>query len=263
MDSYVAAKRAIVAHQRDGDVRVLNTDDPVVRTFAGGTTRWFGAGAGAAGGTRINGESIHHDGQVLDLSRRRLAGRFHLHNMAAAVAATAGAFDGWKDAAEDVFGSFAGVAHRMEYVVERDGVTYYDDSIATTPERTLAALDTLTCPVVILLGGYDKKLPFTELGRRVRGRCRAAVVFGQTADAIAESLRARETDVDSDGGQEAAGDVDGCEVHHAASFEEAVATARRLARPGDAVLLSPACASYGMFGNFVERGRRFKELVHG
>ncbi|MEQ4210428.1 UDP-N-acetylmuramoyl-L-alanine--D-glutamate ligase [Actinopolymorpha sp. B9G3] len=263
MDRYVAAKRAIVAHQGDGGLRVLNADDPVVRNFAGGTTRWFGETGDAMSGTWIQGESIHHGGRVLDVSARRLAGRFHLHNMAAAVAATAGAFDGWGDAAEQVFGSFAGVEHRMEYVVERDGVTYYDDSIATTPERTLAALDTLTGPLVILLGGYDKKLPFADLGRRVRERCRAAVVFGQTADAIAESLRPRETVAESVRMRESPGEPDGFELHRAASFDDAVAAARSVARPGDTVLLSPACASYGMFGNFVERGRRFKELVRG
>jgi UDP-N-acetylmuramoylalanine--D-glutamate ligase len=251
MERYVAAKRAIVAHQRDEDVRVLNADDPVVRDFAGGTTRWFGASDDGASGTWIRGESIHHGTRVMDVSARRLAGRFHLHNMAAAVAATAGAFPGWSEAAEKVLVSFTGVEHRMEYVVTRDGVRYYDDSIATTPERTLAALDTLTGPLVILLGGYDKKLTFSELGRRVRERCRAAVLFGETADAIEESLRTNESSAESDG----------FELHRAASFDDAVAAAQRIARRGESVLLSPACASYGMFANFVARGRRFKELV--
>ncbi len=244
MADYVAAKQVIVRHQGPDDIRVLNADDSAVRAFAGGRTRWFGR-TGDSDGARIDDEVIHHGVESLDVAHRRLRGRFHLHNMAAAVAATADAFPGWADAARDVLVSFGGVEHRLEYVADVDGVTFYDDSIATTPERTLAALDTLTGPLVILLGGYDKQLPFAELGRRVAERCRVAVVFGQTADALVEAF----------------GDARDLEVVRATSFEEAVALARAAARPGDSVLLSPACASYGMFRNFTERGRRFKELV--
>ncbi len=140
--------------------------------------------------------------------------------------------------------SFPGVEHRLEFVAEVDGISYYDDSIATTPERTLAALDTLPGPLVILLGGYDKGLPFDKLAARVRERCRAAVVFGQTADVLTDAIG-----------------EDRIDVRRATTFEDAVAGARALARPGDTVLLSPACASYGWFRNFTDRGRRFKELV--
>ncbi|MFD2080411.1 UDP-N-acetylmuramoyl-L-alanine--D-glutamate ligase [Actinopolymorpha cephalotaxi] len=274
MARYVEAKQTVVSHQREGDVRVLNADDPFAAEFArdfagdhaghlgvdpaGGapSIRWFGvnAPADATDGTRIGDEVIEHAGHRLDVRGRRLPGRFQLHNLAAATAATADAFPGWAQAATEVMVSFPGVEHRLEFVAEIDGVAYYDDSIATTPERTLAALDTLPGPLVILLGGYDKGLPFDALGARVAERCRAAVVFGQTAGALTAAIG---------GGShpdENAGPVD---VHRATSFEDAVASARALARPGDTVLLSPACASYGWFRNFTERGRRFKELVRG
>lgn len=250
VERYVDAKRAIVRHQGAGDLRILNADDPTVRAFAGARTRWFGHDAPLEG-TRVLDERIEHCGQVVDVRGRRLPGVFNLHNMAAATAAVAEAFPGWLRAAENVLVSFAGVEHRLEFVVESGGVAYYDDSIATTPERTLAALDTLSGPIVILLGGYDKGLPFAELGAKVRERCREVVLFGQTADALEKAIL-------SGGSGEAH-----ASVRRATSFEEAVAMARTAARPGDNVLLSPACASYGMFRNFTERGRRFKELVRG
>ncbi len=228
MEAYVEAKRAIVRH---ADVRVLNAEDPVVRTFEGSTTRWF---------RTPDGERIG----AIDVAGRRIPGRFNLQNMAAAVAATEGAFDGWRDACERALVEFPGVEHRLEFVGESRGVRCYNDSIATNPESTLAALDTLEGPIVILLGGYDKKLPFDALGRRVRERCRAAVLVGETAAAIERAIG-----------------TGGCEVLRASTFDYAVALGRAAARPGDTLLLSPACASFGMFRNFAERGRRFKELV--
>ncbi|GAA2756943.1 UDP-N-acetylmuramoyl-L-alanine--D-glutamate ligase [Actinopolymorpha rutila] len=259
MARYVEAKQTIVRHQREGDVRVLNADDPFAGEFAGEHTeggpfvRWFGVNT-ADGGTRIGDEVIEHAGHRLDVRGRRLPGRFQLHNLAAATAVTADTFPGWARAAGEVMVSFPGVEHRLEFVGEVDGAAFYDDSIATTPERTMAALATLPGPLVILLGGYDKGLPFDTLGARVRERCRAAVVFGQTADALTDAIGA---------GEESDGAADWIGIHRATSFEDAVARARALARPGDTVLLSPACASYGWFRNFTERGRRFKELVRG
>jgi UDP-N-acetylmuramoylalanine--D-glutamate ligase len=268
MTEYVAAKHVVVRHQRPGDIRVLNADDGLTRRLAndrvaGIATRWFGRTA-TDGGVRIDGESLRYDGRAFDLRGRRLPGAFNLSNMAAATAATAGAFPGWEHAVREALVSFPGVEHRLEYVAEVDGVSYYDDSIATTPERTIAALDTLTGPLVVLLGGYDKGLPFEQLGRRVRERCRAAVVFGATADALHAAITddvAAAHPVADPAVDRPAGAGPAVDVHRAASFDDAVAMARSLTAPGDTVLLSPACASYGMFANFVERGRRFKQLV--
>jgi len=244
MENYVAAKRAIVAHQREGDARVLNADDPVVRTFAGSGTRWFSL-QGPVEGAWAAHEHIRAGDDVLDVSGRRLPGWFNLQNMTAAAAATQGAFPGWREAAEEAFRAFAGVEHRLEFVGEIGGVRWYNDSIATNPESTLAALDTIPGPIVIILGGYDKKLPFDALGRRVRERCRAAVLLGATAASIEQCIGA------------------GMEIVRSSSLEDAVARARAAAGPGDTVLLSPACASFDMFRNFAERGSRFKELVRG
>ena len=128
----------------------------------------------------------------------------------------------------------------------RDGVTLHVRSIATTPESTIAALETLPGPIVLIAGGYDKKLPFEKLAEAVSGPVRLLVLTGQTAGAIEEAVRSTTTPP---------------EIARSSSFDEAVRTARDACRPGETLLFSPACASYDQFRNFAERGRRFKKLV--
>jgi UDP-N-acetylmuramoylalanine--D-glutamate ligase len=138
------------------------------------------------------------------------------------------------------------VRHRLELVAEVDQVRYYNDSIATTPESTIAALDALGPEVVLICGGASKGCCFEELGAAARDRTRAVVVLGATADEIAAEV---------EGG-------DGVpEVARAEDLPAALEVARRLARPGDRVVLSPACASYDQFRNFEERGDLFRRLV--
>ncbi len=233
-EAYAAAKRQIVEHQSTSDVKVLNANDALVRGFSSpSTTLFFGPDTLAAEG--------------IDVSRRKLPGAFNLENMAAAALLTraAGAWPGWKAACEQVFNGFPGVEHRLEFVAEKGGVKYYNDSKATDPEATVAALSTLDGPFVLILGGFDKKTPFDLLAREVAARpVRAVVLMGQTAPAIEAALRAQ-TRVP--------------EIVRAASMAEATAVA---ARPGETVLLSPACASWDMYRNFTERGRAFKDLVN-
>jgi UDP-N-acetylmuramoylalanine--D-glutamate ligase len=184
----------------------------------------------------------------IDVAGRRLPGLFNLQNMVAAAAATwefAGhaAPDAWAAAAAEAFRSFPGVEHRLEFVCESGGARYYNDSIATNPESTLAALDALPGPFVLIAGGYDKKLPFDALGRGVAAKVRELVLLGQTSEAIAAAVGAA-------GG--------GPRIHRVATLAEAVRMVVDLARAGDHVLLSPACASFDQFRNFAERGRLFK-----
>jgi len=251
MEAYADAKRAIVSHQAKSDWRVLNSDDPVVAAFESPSRRaTFGRREKAdvePRGERIEWNLLGRNG-ILDVTGRRLPGGFNLENMSAAIAASrlaAPEWDGWEKAAAETLVSFPGVEHRLEFAGESGGVKFYNDSIATNPESTLAALDTLPGPFVLIAGGYDKKLPFDALGRKVAERVRVAVLLGQTADAIARSIPPAAP----------------TEVRRAGSFDEAVALARESARPGDTVLLSPACASFDMFRHFAERGRRFKDLV--
>jgi UDP-N-acetylmuramoylalanine--D-glutamate ligase len=251
MEEYAAAKRTIVAHQKESDWKILNADDPIVSSFASPSRTATFARRGPADvvprGERIEWNLLGHKG-LLDVVGRRLPGGFNLENMAAATAASrlaAPEWEGWAKAAAEALAEFPGVEHRLEFAGESGGVKFYNDSIATNPESTLAALDTLPGPFVLIAGGYDKKLPFDALGRKVAGRVRVAVLLGQTADAIAQSIPPAAP----------------TEILRAGSFDEAVALARSAARSGDTVLLSPACASYDMFRHFAERGRRFKELI--
>jgi UDP-N-acetylmuramoylalanine--D-glutamate ligase len=257
MENYAEAKRQIVAHQGAGDAKILNAADPVVRgfrdasasdtyeftlkTLAGDRTMYVDQR------TLIRMAKPVQAGPV-DVSRRKMPGTFNLENMLAAATATwvvdRGVWTGWAGACEDVFNTFPGVEHRLEFVAEKGGVKYYNDSKATDAEATIAALDTLPGPFVLILGGFDKKTPWDALARAVAEKpVRAVVLLGQTAPAIEAAIRA-------------SGRVP--EIVRVGSIDEA---ARVPARTGETVLLSPACASWDMFRNFTERGLRFKALV--
>jgi len=254
MENYVAAKRQLVAH-RGCDTKVLNWDDAAVAAFAAASPArnyYFSLKERPPAGAWAHDErielSVPGGETVVDVSRRKIPGWFNLANMAAAATATSSAalptWDGWKAACEKVFNTFPGVEHRLEFVAEKDGVKYYNDSKATDAEATLAALDTLPGPFVLILGGFDKKTPWESFARAVADKpVRAAVLLGQTAPAIEAALRATSRPPD---------------ILRVATLEEAV---RVPARPGETVLLSPACASWDMFRNFTERGRLFKALV--
>jgi UDP-N-acetylmuramoylalanine--D-glutamate ligase len=261
MENYIEAKRQIVAHQTANDTQVLNQDDPVVRAFSTSAPskrfpfslkEQFIPGVTSTDGCETlqlwEKDSPLSGGMIDIVDRKALPGLFNVQNMAAAAAATyaidRGAWPGWHPACEDVFNTFPGVEHRLEFVAEKNGVKYYNDSKATDAEATIAALDTLPGPFVLILGGFDKKTPWDALGKAVAEKpVRAVALLGQTAPAIEAALRATARPP---------------EIVRVASLAEAV---RVPAKPGETVLLSPACASWDMFRNFTERGLQFKALV--
>jgi len=148
---------------------------------------------------------------------------------------------------------FAGVEHRLELVRERRGARYYNDSIATTPERAIAALEAFDEPIILLAGGRDKHLPWDRWAALVAQRARHVVLFGEAAGLIEAAAR-----------QAWAGQAGPLPtLWRCAPMEEAVARAAALARPGEVVLLSPGGTSFDAFQDFAERGRRFKALVLG
>jgi UDP-N-acetylmuramoylalanine--D-glutamate ligase len=140
------------------------------------------------------------------------------------------------------------VQHRLEYVGEVDGAKYYNDSIATTPERTLAGLRSYEEPVVLLLGGRDKNLPHEEMAREALERCRGVVLFGEAA-ALLQDVFGREKNSRK------------VPIMRVGDLDAAVSAARKVAQPGDVVLLSPACTSYDAYDNFERRGEHFRTLV--
>lgn len=249
MENYIAAKRQIVTHP-GCLTKVLNWDDPVSRGFATASPApsvYFSLKERPPAGAFAKDDRIDFGDVVLDVSRRKIPGWFNLANMAAAALVTVptalGPW-GWKAACEEVFNTFPGVEHRLEFVTEKGGVKYYNDSKATDAEATIAAIETLPGPFVLILGGFDKKTPWEHFAKVVATKpVRAVALMGQTAPAIEAALKASAR----------------CpEIFRVADLAAAV---RVPAKPGETVLLSPACASWDMFRNFTERGLQFKALV--
>ncbi|MBI4603186.1 MAG: UDP-N-acetylmuramoyl-L-alanine--D-glutamate ligase [Planctomycetes bacterium] len=255
---YLAAKREILGPAAPPACAVLNGDDPVARSWAGTGGRrvlFFGRSNRVRSRARgawlrvDRGDVSLWDGEeealLFESADLQLAGQFNVLN-AAGAAAAAWAMGVGPGEIREAVRAFRAVEHRLEPVVEIDGVRYLNDSIATTPESTIAALDALGPNVVVICGGSPKGCSFRSLGQAIARRSRGCVLLGQTAEAI-EAVVPRKPG--------------GPPVLRAGSLEAAVAEARRLARPGDLVILSPACPSFDMFVNFVDRGRRFKDIA--
>ena len=175
-----------------------------------------------------------------------LPGRANLSNLAAAIA-IAKYFGIDDDSIKNSLPDFKPLPHRLELVEEINGVRWYNDSIATTPQSAIAALEAFDQPKIIIAGGYDKNLPFEELGQKIAANAKAAVLLGQTAHEIASAIQTFPQA--------------GTKIQIVNSLAEAVESAAHLVESGDVVLLSPACASYDMFDNFQHRGQEFTKLV--
>jgi len=251
-DEYVDLKRHILEYQGPGDVAVLNADDAVsqaLKASVRGSVHLCSMRHGIDGqGAWCDGRTIlaragNRDLPVVDRARIQLRGE---HNVANVVMATAiGAAMGLdREAMAAAIGAFRGVAHRLEPVGTVGGVDYVNDSIATAPERTLAGLRSFNEPVVLLLGGRDKKLPLDEMVDEAAKRCRAVVCFGESGPAFHTGF-------------------DGTAVPRrlVGSLEEAVEAAAALAQPGDVVLLAPGGTSFDAFPSFESRGETFRALV--
>ncbi len=258
-EEYTALKLRILQGQSKDDVAVLNLDDDVTSSFmteARGHVIWFSARRppnGDAAAFVRHGDVLWRQGTVesklLTLQEVPLRGAHNVSNVLAAVAVACAA--GLPvDAVARAVREFKPVAHRLELVAAVAGVSYYNDSIATTPERTVAGLRSFKGPVVLLLGGREKRLPLDELAREALSRCRAVVCFGEAGSMLEEALRT-----------EAASSANAPALDRAETLADAVAAARKLAKPGDVVLLSPACTSYDAYENFEERGEDFRCLV--
>jgi len=262
MKAYVAAKAHILAEQAPGDKAVLNLDDAVTRRMGqeiGNSRRrvvWFSlrSGRGIEEGAFLRSAELvlRREGSEAVVCRAdevKLIGRHNLANLLAACA-LAGAVSVPAKAMGQVATTFAGVEHRLELVRERDGVRWYNDSIATSPERTVAALRAFEVPVVLLAGGRDKHLPWGEMAALARRKVRHLILFGEAAGLIEQAMQAV-----SRMEQER-------EIHQAGTLERAVELAAQLAQRGDVVLLSPGGTSFDAYRDFVARGEHFRRLVN-
>lgn len=252
MENYTAAKARIFARQNRSNFTVLNYDDLGVRALAAqtpGQVIFFSrrhslkAGVVVCGG-RITVRTAGGAKDILPVDELAMPGGHNLENALAAVAA-AHCMDVTQEALAQTLRTFPGVAHRLETVAEINGVRYINDSKGTNPEASIKALEAFDRPIVLLAGGRNKGSSFAALAKRLREKVRVLVLLGECADEIECAVRAE--------GFQA--------IHRASGLREAVLEAYRVAKPGDIVLLSPACASWDMFSNYEERGDLFKTTV--
>jgi UDP-N-acetylmuramoylalanine--D-glutamate ligase len=197
-----------------------------------------------------------------------LPGRANLSNLAAALA-VAGYFGANDEQIKSCLPHFKPLPHRLELIVQINGVRWYNDSKATTPQSAIAALEAFDQPTIIIAGGYDKHLPFDGLGQKIAEKAKAAILIGQTAPKIAEKIKNAKKYLApqfiagsaNNQSQDTRIEYRVSSIETVNSLDEAVQLANRLAESGDVVLLSPACASYDMFENYEHRGREFARLV--
>ncbi len=256
MEEYTDAKKNIFLHQGPEDITVLNADNDVTASFlpfCQGEVRLFSRKSPELHGYYALDGIIYramagNAEQILREEEIFLPGKHNVENYLAAFCAADGLVT--PDVMRKVAMTFKGVEHRIEHVRTLDGVDYYNDSIASSPSRTIAGLHSFHQKVILIAGGKDKGVPFDELGKEILAHVKTLVLTGYTA----EKIRAAVENAPGYAG-------DPC-ILMTEGFDEAVWAARKAARPGDVVILSPACTSFDRFKNFAERGEVFKKIVN-
>ena len=252
---YIYAKENIFTHQSAQDIAVFNADNPITLEEAGravGRARLFSRKQELEDGVFLRGNAViaRHDGterQVMTVEDIKLPGVHNIENYLAAIAAVDGLVpDG---VIRDFARSFGGVEHRIELIRTRNGVRWYNDSIASSPSRTMAGLRSFREKVILIAGGKDKGISYESLGPVINDHVKLLLLCGATAEVIRRSV-------------EQADNYHGLEILNVEDYQEAVSLADRRAAEGDVVILSPASTSFDRFANFMERGRVFKEIVN-
>lgn len=259
MDEYTDAKLNIIKYQTENDRLVLNVDNEITCSYINGAIGHcfpFSRKQKLQDGLYVEYEKIYAAkdgmGQLLfSVKDIRLPGLHNVENYLAAIASVWGFVE--LDNIHDVAKNFTGVEHRLELIRELNGVKYFNDSIASSPSRTIAGLQSFTKPIILMAGGCDKKIPYDSLGDAMIGTVKELVLIGQTASKIEEAYnKAIEN-------RKEAGTI---KIHHVKTYHDAVNLIYHIATDGDVVVLSPASTSFDMFKNFEERGKTFKELVN-
>ncbi len=258
MDEYIGAKKNILLHQNAFSRTVLNMDNDITASFASDIR---GQKMSFSMKNRVkSGAWLGTDG-YLNLSYRGISvpichkdditilGDHNVENYLAAISAVWGYVGA--DSIVKVAHDFKGVEHRIEFVREVEGVKYYNDSIASSPTRTIAGLKAFNQKIILLAGGYDKHIPFEPMAPYVTEKVKVLILCGPTSEKIEKAVK---NDPDYKQGNP--------QIVRVNNYEEAVMVAHEMAVPGDVVALSPACASFDAYPNFVARGRHFKELVN-
>lgn len=257
MQEYVDAKRNILLYQQAGGVAVLNAENEFTQGFAAdtrGELRWFSGKKPVRNGAFIDD---HHNlilarngncANVMNLDGIKVPGAHNRENIAAAAAAVTALVPG--EIMRRTVADFSGVEHRIELVSEKDGVRWYNDSIGTSPTRTIAGLRSFDQKVILLAGGYDKKISYAPLAPEIIKHVQYLLLCGDTAAIIRDEVE-----------QHAGYDAAALPIEFTSGLAASVRRAGEISQTGDIVLMSPASASFDAYPNFEARGRHFKELV--
>lgn len=252
MENYIAAKASIAKNQTEDDFCVLNYEDAETRKMAKNTRAkvlFFSSERELTEGCFLKGEEIWYadcDGtrRLMNIHEMKLLGKHNVENVMAAICMCY-AYGVPMDSIIDTVKEFKAVEHRIEYVATKRGVDYYNDSKGTNPDAAIKGILAMNKPTVLIGGGYDKDSTYDEWIESFGDKVKALVLMGQTAEKIEACAKAHGF----------------TNIYKEDSLEAVMNTCVNLAKPGDAVLLSPACASWGMFPNYEVRGQMFKELV--
>ena len=255
MEAYVAAKERIAVNQTENDICVLNYDNEYtynVKDRCPARTVFFSSARRLEEGYYLQGDTVMkafggREEALLDIHRdMNLVGLCNVENVMAAIAVAEG-MGVPMDTILKVVRTFRAVEHRIEFVAAKGGVDYYNDSKGTNPDAAIQGIRAMQKPTILIGGGYDKQSEYDAWIESFDGKVKWLVLIGQTREKIAECARKHGMD----------------RIRFADTFEECLKLCTELAQNGDAVLLSPACASWGMFPNYEVRGQMFKEYVNG
>ncbi len=254
-EEYIEAKKNIFKNQDENGVVILNYDNQITRQCekeVKGKVVFFSKEQKLSDGVVLDNEVIkvcqnklrRH---LLNTKDLMLKGQHNYENACAAVAATLSLVDAEQQI--EAIQNFRGVKHRLEFVKEIDGVKWYNDSIGTSPTRTIAGLNSFEEKIVLIAGGYDKHLDYTPIAKPILEKVSTLILMGQTASKIKNAVQEKMLD-------------EGIEIYECDTLKEAVDVAKKTAQKGEIVLFSPASASFDMYKNFEERGDKFKSIVN-
>ena len=253
MECYTNVKMSITKNQDSNQPVILNYEDEILREYAPKLNNrivWFSSKRKLDKGIFLDGKNIIYkddNGEkiITTTEDTNLVGIHNIENIMAAIGISIN-MGVPADIIKEAIRKFKAVPHRIEYVDTVDDVIYYNDSKGTNTDASIKAIQAMSRPTVLIAGGYDKKVSFDDFAKELKGKVKCLVLLGQTAQQIADTVKKYGFD----------------NIIFTQSLEEAVEECRKAANPGDAVLLSPACASWGMFDNYEQRGDMFKELVY-
>lgn len=256
-EEYIDAKKKIFENQDENGIVILNYDNDITRKLASqanGKVKFFSRETKLDNGIILDGDIIKKcedrvRKHILNTNEVLLRGKHNYENICTAIAATESLVD--MNTIIEAVTEFKGVEHRLEFIKEINGVKWYNDSIGSSPTRTIAGLNAFDEDIVLIAGGYDKNLDYTPLAKPIVDKVKTLILIGKTAEKIYIAVK-----------EELDNQNKFMDIHFCEDLKQTVTLAERYAKPGQVVLFSPASASFDMFKNFAERGEKFKEIVN-